>query len=80
MANKKMWDWMDKAEGRKDSSYKNMEKEKARQGVKKSIAKKMSRSIDIANEKAKKPHSIFRGRDYLGTKKGSKNYKGEYKY
>jgi len=47
---------------------------------KKFIAKKMSRSIDIANEKAKKPHSIFRGRDYLGTKKGSKNYKGEYKY
>ena len=28
MANKAMWDWMDKAEGRKDSSHENMQKER----------------------------------------------------
>lgn len=32
MANKAMWDWMDKAEGRKDSSHENMQKERKRQG------------------------------------------------
>ena len=35
MANKPMWDWMDKAEGRKDSSYTNMKKERVRQGYEK---------------------------------------------
>jgi hypothetical protein len=31
---KAMWDWMDKAEGRKDSSWENKEKEAKRQGYK----------------------------------------------
>lgn len=42
MANKPMWDWMDKAEGKKvGSSHKAMEKEKVRQGVKSKAIKKL---------------------------------------
>ena len=43
MTYKPMWDWMDKAEGRKDSSHDNMMKERKAQGYdkKKSMAKKM---------------------------------------
>ena len=41
MANKAMWDWMDKAEGKKvGSSHANMQKERIRQGYKK-VASKM---------------------------------------
>ena len=46
--NKAMWDFMDKAEGRKDSSFSNMNKERKRQGYKeiegkkKETAKKMT--------------------------------------
>jgi hypothetical protein len=42
MANKAMWDFMDKAEGRTDSSYSNMKQERKRQGYDKSSSKKMS--------------------------------------
>lgn len=34
MANKPMWDFLDKVEGRKDSSYNNLQKERVRQGYK----------------------------------------------
>ena len=34
MANKKMWDTLDEWEGRKESSYENMQKERVRQGYK----------------------------------------------
>lgn len=52
------------------------------------VKKYMPRSIDEANAKAKKPQSIFKNRDYLGTKRtsrtknadGSRVYKKEYKY
>jgi len=37
MVNKKMWDWMDKAEGRKDSSYANMMKEREHQEALKAV-------------------------------------------
>ena len=37
MADKKMWDWMDKAEGRKDSSYENMQKEREHQETLKAV-------------------------------------------
>ena len=36
---------------------------------------KGERSIDYANRTAKKVDSIFKNKDYLGTSKGSKNYK-----
>ena len=35
------------------------------------------RAIDKANRIAKKPESIFKGKDYLGTSKGSKIYKNK---
>ena len=55
--NKAMWDFMDKAEGRKDSSFSNMNKERVRQGYKK-VAEKMQ------NKKGKGSlNSPKRGRD-----------------
>ena len=44
MANKPMWDWMDKAEGKKaGSSHAAMEKEKVRQGAKSKALHKMGK-------------------------------------
>ena len=82
--------WMDKAEGKPEgSSNRGINKERERQGYKavhekrKEVAGKMSkpeRAIDRANREAKPFKSMFEGRDYLGTKKGSKAYKGEFNY
>lgn len=48
MATKSLWDAMDKLEGRKGSSFHNMQQERKRQGYdkKKEVAKKMSKHKD----------------------------------
>ncbi len=62
MANKAMWDWMDKAEGKEvGSSHANMEKERERQGYKKS----KSKSQALANKK----------KEVAGKMKGTKHLK-----
>ena len=53
MPNKAMWDFMDKAEGRKDSSFSNMNKERERQGYKKVGEKKHEVAKKMKWEKAK---------------------------
>lgn len=61
MANKAMWDWMDKAEGRKDSSHANMEKEKVRQGVTKK-KDSMARKIRVGNDMVKRVGNDMRNK------------------
>lgn len=45
--NKPMWDWMDKAEGRKDSSHENMQKERVRQGYAKEKKHALAKNITL---------------------------------
>jgi hypothetical protein len=53
MPNKAMWDWMDKAEGKKEgSSFEGMNKERERQGYKKVSSPAKSNAIE------KKKHAI----------------------
>lgn len=40
---KPLYDWLDKQEGRKDSSFDKVNKERERQGHKKVVAKKMKK-------------------------------------
>lgn len=57
MAYKPLYDWMDKHEGRKDSSYEAVQKERARQGYPKDQAYQPSKSGGILirkNQVAKK--------------------------
>ncbi|MEK6880865.1 MAG: hypothetical protein AABY22_14695 [Nanoarchaeota archaeon] len=56
MVNKNMWDWLDKAEGRKDSSFKNLEKEKKRQGYnkEKEINNLSKKAMAVASPEQKK--------------------------
>ena len=58
MANKAMWDWMDKAEGKKvGSSHSNMMKEKERQGYGKAKHKALEKAKGMC-EKCKKNKCI----------------------
>lgn len=62
MANKPMWDWMDKHEGKKvGSSHAAMEKEKVRQGYgkakSKALAKKHPKAGELARLQKKHGHS-----------------------
>ena len=51
MANKAMWDWMDKAEGKKvGSSHANLEKEKVRQGYAKKMRKVPQSTKDMVTK------------------------------
>jgi hypothetical protein len=69
MANKAMWDWMDKAEGKEvGSSTRNLEKEKKRQGYKSSPA----RSKGLEGKK-KEIASKMKGKESLNIPRGEKN-------
>jgi len=68
MANKAMWDWMDKAEGKKEgSSFSGMNKERERQGYKK-LSEKKKHIASRMKDKGKESLNIPRGEKNEGNK------------
>lgn len=68
MANKSMWNWMDKAEGKEEgSSYKNLQKERVRQGYKplKEKKEKIAKKMVLPGYKRKK-HDVIHEKDDRG--------------
>ena len=60
MANKAMWDWMDKAEGKKEgSSFEGMNKERERQGYKKQSSPTKTKAL----ESKKQRHARYKKED-----------------